>query len=88
MFCSTRNIKTFSSKSDLLEEVKILTTLKSVPLKESSEFTVELMEYTSKVVGKKKKLQIRTFGDFVKLLWTIFLSLSKSAERINILFDL
>lgn len=88
MFCSTRNIKTFSSKSDLLEEVKILTTLKSVPLKESSEFTIELMEYTSKVVGKKKKLQIRTFGDFVKLLWTIFLSLSKSAERINILFDL
>ena len=88
MFCSTRNIKTFSSKSDLLEEVKIPTTLKSVPLKESSEFTIELMEYTSKVVGKKKKLQIRTFGDFVKLLWTIFLSLSKSAERINILFDL
>lgn len=88
MFCSTRNIKTFSSKSDLLEEVKILTTLKSVPLKESSEFTIELMEYTSKVVGKKKKFQIRTFGDFVKLLWTIFLSLSKSAERINILFDL
>ena len=88
MFCSTRNIKTFSSKSDLLEEVKILTTLKSVPLKESSEFTIELMEYTSTVVGKKKKLQIRTFGDFVKLLWTIFLSLSKSAERINILFDL
>ena len=88
MFCSTRNIKTFSSKSDLLEEVKILTILKSVPLKESSEFTIELMEYTSKVVGKKKKLQIRTFGDFVKLLWTIFLSLSKSAERINILFDL
>lgn len=88
MFCSTRNIKTFSSKSDLLEEVKILTTLKSVPLKESSEFTIKLMEYTSKVVGKKKKLQIRTFGDFVKLLWTIFLSLSKSAERINILFDL
>lgn len=88
MFCSTRNIKTFSSKSDLLEEVKILTTLKSVPLKESSEFTIELMEYTSKVVGKKKKLQIRTFGDFVKLLWTIFLSLSKSAERMNILFDL
>lgn len=88
MFCSTRNIKTFSSKSDLLEEVKILTTLKSVPLKDSSEFTIELMEYTSKVVDKKKKLQIRTFGDFVKLLWTIFLSLSKSAERINILFDL
>lgn len=88
MFCSIRNIKTFSSKSDLLEEVKILTTLKSVPLKESSEFTVELMEYTRKVVGKKKKLQIRTFGDFVKLLWTTFLSLSKSAERINILFDL
>ena len=88
LFRSDGNIKTLSSKSDLLTEIRVITTLKSVPLKENSAVIIDFMAHARKVTGEKNKLQIRTFGDWVELLWTCFLSLNEATKRIDIVFDL
>ena len=88
LFTSTNSLKTPTSKSDLLKEVRILTTLKKVPIKENSAVVIDFMAHARKVSGKKNKLQIKTFGDWFEHLWSTFLDLNEYAERIDIVFDL
>ena len=88
LFRSDGNIKTPSSKSDLLTEIRVITTLKSVPLKENSAVIIDFMAHARKVMGKKNKFQIRTFGDWVEHLWTSLLSINEATKQIDIVFDL
>ena len=59
-----------------------------VPLTTKSALIIDFMAHSRKVTGNKNKLKIRTFGDWMEYLWESFITLSDSAERIDVIFDL
>ena len=78
-----------TTKSELMQELEKNITPSSIRVPHSEEDTmivIDFMAYARKV--PVKKLNLKTFGDFVQNLWKTFCYLSKDAKRIDIIFDL
>ena len=81
-------LRTPTSKSNLLKEVRVMPTLNLVQQSSPTVVFVDFMAHARKVRGRRNKLLIRTFGDWVENLLETFISLNVKADTIHIVFDL